>query len=146
MDAGIRVVYQEFNLLSCLSVAENTFFDRKKLYADAAAVLRRAGPDRGDAGNFRRGQKDGGSILLDGREVRISSPRDAVANGICLLAEDRKSQGLILDMPLYANISMAALDKFTRGCPLLLGMSDFARLRLTSREKTSLVSCRVNRC
>jgi ribose transport system ATP-binding protein len=64
---------------------------------------------------FGADRKAGGSIILDGREVRISSPRDAVANGICLLTEDRKSQGLILDMPLYANISMAALDKFTRG-------------------------------
>ena len=55
MDAGIRVVYQEFNLLSYLSVAENIFFDvlprkgividRKKLYADTIEVLKRVGLD-----------------------------------------------------------------------------------------------------
>jgi ribose transport system ATP-binding protein len=55
MDSGIRVVYQEFNLLTYLSVAENIFFDalprkgllvdKKKLYADTSAVLRRVGLD-----------------------------------------------------------------------------------------------------
>jgi ribose transport system ATP-binding protein len=64
---------------------------------------------------FGADKKAGGSIVLDGRELVIDSPRDAVRQGICLLTEDRKSQGLILDMPLYANISLAAVDKFTRG-------------------------------
>jgi ribose transport system ATP-binding protein len=55
MDSGIRVVYQEFNLLSYLSVAENIFFDhlpskgilvdKKKLYANTQEVLKRVGLD-----------------------------------------------------------------------------------------------------
>jgi ribose transport system ATP-binding protein len=64
---------------------------------------------------FGADKKAGGSVLLDGRELVVDSPRDAVRQGICLLTEDRKSQGLILDMPLFANVSLAAVDKFTHG-------------------------------
>ena len=63
---------------------------------------------------FGADEKLGGTILLDGKELNIRSPRDAVKQGICLLTEDRKTQGLILDMPLASNISLAALDKVTR--------------------------------
>ncbi|GHS86774.1 putative ribose/galactose/methyl galactoside import ATP-binding protein 1 [Synergistales bacterium] len=64
---------------------------------------------------FGADKKDGGSILLEGKELEIKSPKDAVRQGICLLTEDRKSQGLILEMPLDANISLAAIDKFAHG-------------------------------
>ena len=63
---------------------------------------------------FGADEKLGGTILLDGKKLNVRSPRDAVKQGICLLTEDRKSQGLILDMPLASNISLAALDKVTR--------------------------------
>ena len=35
-------------------------------------------------------------IRLDGQRVHIGNPRDAIAAGICLLTEDRKSQGLMM--------------------------------------------------
>lgn len=63
---------------------------------------------------FGADRKLGGSVLLGGRELRIESPRDAVREGICLLTEDRKSQGLILDLQLDANISLASLGKISR--------------------------------
>ncbi|NUU24723.1 MAG: sugar ABC transporter ATP-binding protein [Streptomycetaceae bacterium] len=56
----------------------------------------------------------GGRTYLRGRPVRIKSPRDAVRHGIGLLTEDRKSQGLVLDMPVAANITLAALRKVSR--------------------------------
>ncbi|MGW5399430.1 sugar ABC transporter ATP-binding protein [Streptomyces sp. NPDC003952] len=57
----------------------------------------------------------GGRVLLRGREVRIHSPRDAVRHGLGLLTEDRKEQGLVLDMPLAANVTLAATAKVSRG-------------------------------
>src|SRR5262249_35922633 len=44
---------------------------------------------------FGADRPDAGSIWLDGRQLAQHSPRDAIANGICLLTEDRKSQGLV---------------------------------------------------
>jgi ABC-type sugar transport system ATPase subunit len=50
-----------------------------------------------------------GTVILDGREVRIRRPGDAMRLGIGLVPEDRKSQGLVLGMAVGANLSLAAL-------------------------------------
>jgi len=55
-----------------------------------------------------------GRVVRDGREVRIRSPRDAVRNGICLLTEDRKAQGLILDMSCTPNVTLTDLARVSR--------------------------------
>lgn len=55
---------------------------------------------------FGADRKSAGQIFLRDKEVAIQHPRDAVKHGICLLTEDRKSQGLILDMPIYMNITL----------------------------------------
>jgi ABC-type sugar transport system ATPase subunit len=54
---------------------------------------------------------DGGRVLLDGREVRIRSPEDAAKAGIAYVPEDRKGQGLILGMPIEANLTLPILPK-----------------------------------
>jgi ribose transport system ATP-binding protein len=59
---------------------------------------------------------DGGEILLDGKPVTISSPRDAVRLGIGMAPEDRKRQGLILRMAVRENISPPVLDRL--GSPI----------------------------
>ena len=60
-----------------------------------------------------------GKVLLDGKPVRIRSPREAIANGLGLLTEDRKGQGLVLGMSVRANITMADMRSALRG-PLLM--------------------------
>ena len=55
-----------------------------------------------------------GEILIEGRPVRIASPRDAIARGIGLVPEDRKLQGLILKMEVGHNISLASLGRLSR--------------------------------
>ncbi|MFC1406959.1 MULTISPECIES: sugar ABC transporter ATP-binding protein [Streptacidiphilus] len=67
-----------------------------------------------------------GRIRVKGRTARIRTPRDAVRLGIGLLTEDRKSQGLVLDMPLAANITLTATRKVSRGG--LLRRAEEARL------------------
>jgi ribose transport system ATP-binding protein len=53
-----------------------------------------------------------GQILVGGKPVDISSPRDAIRAGIGLVPEDRRLQGLILEMMVEENITLAGLDKF----------------------------------
>src|SRR5262249_52885799 len=48
-----------------------------------------------------------GRILIDGREVRIRSPRDAARHGITYVPEDRKVQALILAMSVRENLTLA---------------------------------------
>jgi ribose transport system ATP-binding protein len=55
-----------------------------------------------------------GSVFLDGKKLKILSPGDAVKEGICLLTEDRKSQGLILDMNCIENITITDFSKVSK--------------------------------
>jgi ABC-type sugar transport system ATPase subunit len=63
---------------------------------------------------FGADRRDGGAIRLDGRLLRIRSPRDAIRQGICLLTEDRKSQGLVLGLAVRENFSLPNLGRFSR--------------------------------
>jgi len=51
----------------------------------------------------------GGTILLDGKPIKILSPQDAIANGIYLVSEDRRKTGLVLEMPIRENITLPAM-------------------------------------
>jgi ABC-type sugar transport system ATPase subunit len=55
-----------------------------------------------------------GSVLVDGREVRIQRPRDAIREGIGLVSEDRRRYGLVMPLSLMENMSLASLDKVSR--------------------------------
>ena len=56
-----------------------------------------------------------GTILLDGNEVRISSPYDAIERGIALVPEDRKGQGLVLGMNCRDNMTLPQVDDLKSG-------------------------------
>jgi ABC-type sugar transport system ATPase subunit len=53
------------------------------------------------------GRRTRGRVLLDGAEVRIRSPRDALQHGIAYVPEDRKVQALILGMSVRENLTLA---------------------------------------
>jgi ribose transport system ATP-binding protein len=58
-----------------------------------------------------------GEVLVDGRQVRVRQPAQAIEAGIFLVPEDRRSQGLILSDSIKCNISLPSLDLVS-----LLGM------------------------
>jgi ribose transport system ATP-binding protein len=57
-----------------------------------------------------------GTIEVDGKRVRLSSPRQAKSSavGMALIPEDRKNEGLMLPMSVRANLSFAAMEMFSR--------------------------------
>jgi ribose transport system ATP-binding protein len=57
----------------------------------------------------------GGSVTLDGVAVPLGSVRAAIRRGIGLVPEDRKQQGLILDMAIRENITLANLKAVASG-------------------------------
>ena len=63
---------------------------------------------------FGADRRDAGVIELDGRALRINSPRDAIAGGICLLTEDRKGQGLVLGLSARENFALPNLAGLSR--------------------------------
>jgi ribose transport system ATP-binding protein len=57
----------------------------------------------------------GGTVTVDGQRLRAGSVGAAVKAGIGLAPEERKSQGLLLDAPIYQNITISSLGRFARG-------------------------------
>lgn len=54
-----------------------------------------------------------GRILVDGKEIKITRPLDAIKAGIALVPEDRKDLGLILGMSVKDNMLLPKLGTFT---------------------------------
>ena len=52
-----------------------------------------------------------GRIFLCGEAVQLASPRDAIARRIALLPENRKEEGLFLDLNIFKNVTMATLER-----------------------------------
>lgn len=59
---------------------------------------------------FGADRADSGSMTLDGRTLDIRQPADAIREGICLLTEDRKSQGLVLGLSVRENFGLPNLS------------------------------------
>ncbi|MGF1561042.1 MAG: sugar ABC transporter ATP-binding protein [Geminicoccaceae bacterium] len=56
-----------------------------------------------------------GTILLEGQEVRMHSPVEAIGHGISLVPEDRKGQGLVLGMNCRDNMTLPQVDDLRAG-------------------------------
>ena len=64
---------------------------------------------------FGADRPDSGSIRLDGQSLAINNPRAAIRQGICLLTEDRKAQGLVLGLTVRENFGLPNLRHFALG-------------------------------
>ncbi len=80
-----------------------------------------------------------GSVTVDGKTLRNGSVDSAVAAGLGLCPEERKSQGLILDDAVYRNISLASIDRFAR-----FGITQEGAERRAAHEAATSVDVRPN--
>jgi ribose transport system ATP-binding protein len=72
---------------------------------------------------------DRGKIYLEGKEVRVRSPQDAIRLGIGLLTEDRKRYGLVLPMSVRENTTLANLMEVA-----MRGFINFSKEREAARR------------
>ncbi len=85
----------------------------------------------------------GGMIEVDGEPVVIHSPRAAIENGIGFLTENRKEQGLFLELAAQENITMATLERdATFGW---LNRKKRSRFPMTP-SPCSISACPIHRC
>ena len=56
---------------------------------------------------------DTGEVHINGKPVAIRSPGEAVREGLAYLPEDRRNHGIVLDMPIAANITLASLRRIS---------------------------------
>ena len=54
---------------------------------------------------------DAGSVMVAGRRLRRGSPANAMAAGVGLVPEDRRQQGLVMDMSIQQNMTLASLAR-----------------------------------
>lgn len=54
-----------------------------------------------------------GEIKLNGKKLKCKNPEQAVKNGFALVPEERRKEGILVTDPVYANISVAAMKKYT---------------------------------
>nr|WP_239520504.1 sugar ABC transporter ATP-binding protein [Blastococcus saxobsidens] len=57
-------------------------------------------------------RRAGGSVLLRGKRLDVGSPRRAVRSGVALVPRDRQAHGLVPDMSVRENATLAATDRF----------------------------------
>jgi len=81
---------------------------------------------------------DSGKIFLDGKEVSISCPSEAMELGIGFLPEDRQTQGLLLPWSIEWNITLPQLDEYRKR-----GVIDTAHERETAERLFKTVSIKA---
>ena len=147
-------------------VVENVFPARPGVSADAPAVLEvkglgikglfsdidftvRAGEIVGLAGLVGSGRSEiletvygarratSGSVTVRGKVLRNGSVRHAVNAGLGLSPEERKSQGLLLEEPVFKNVTLASFARFAR-----FSVLDERRERAVSREQIEALELR----
>jgi ribose transport system ATP-binding protein len=63
---------------------------------------------------FGFAQPGAGRLLIDGQPVRLASPSNAVALGIGYIPRERRTEGLVLFLPVAANLTLASLERVMR--------------------------------
>ena len=74
---------------------------------------------------------DHGEVLLRGKTVKFRSVAQAIECGVAYVPEDRRRHGVILDLPISANITLASLARFSS-----FGAMDFGREKQVAADYT----------
>ena len=125
-----RVIYEEPKSKSNVTEDSDIVLEAKNLRSDdvkdVSFVLHR-GEILGFAGLMGAGRtetarllfgadpRESGEIFVNGKQVKINSPSDAVKAGIGYLSEDRKQFGLCVGLSVSDNTVLPALEQFTKG-------------------------------
>lgn len=91
---------------------EDISFELKKGEILGVAGLMGAGRTEIMRSIFGIDKKDSGKIFMEDRELHIDKPRDAIKEGLGIITEDRKDEGVILDFSIHDNISLPSIDSF----------------------------------
>ncbi|HLL79026.1 MAG TPA: sugar ABC transporter ATP-binding protein, partial [Ktedonobacteraceae bacterium] len=129
-------------------VMEVRHLTRPGVFADVNFQLRR-GEILGFAGLVGSGRTEvarvlfgidraaSGEVWLKGKQVRIRSPRQAMANGIAYVPEDRHQQGLVMSFSIASNVTLPILQQVSR-----LGLIDPRREQKVASDYSSQLRVR----
>ncbi|KLU39729.1 MAG: hypothetical protein AA931_06970 [Peptococcaceae bacterium 1109] len=123
-----EVVLRVRNLSQTRLRLKDINFDLRKQEILGIAGIQGAGRTELATTLFGVHQPSEGTIELEGRPVRIRSPRDAINLGLGYLTEDRRNLGVFWDMSVWQNMSSTIIDQLTN----LRGVLDNNRIRETA--------------
>ena len=131
-------------------VLELKHFTRKGVFEDVNLKVR-AGEILGMAGLVGAGRSevmralvgydklDSGEIILEGKQVTIKHPKDAIANHIIMASEDRKQLGLVLCRSIKENVSLQNFDKLANA-----SFINKPKEKKTAKEYTEKMATKMN--
>lgn len=119
IPSEIGDVVLEVKNLSSAGVFKNVNFNVRRGEILGVSGLVGAGRTEIMRALFGADAKDSGEIYIDGREVNIKSPKDAIKNGISMLTEDRMRTGSIYALSVKHNTTIASFREY---CTNLLGI------------------------
>ena len=137
-EAEIGEPLMEVRGLTHRGVVENMSFTLRRGEILGFAGLVGAGRTETARLLFGVDHKDAGEIWVDGKQVRINSPVDAVAAGLGFVPEDRGLQGLVLKLPVQENIVLPTLNDHSRA-----GWMDRRGLRNTAQNYVDKLNIRT---
>ncbi|MBK8046466.1 MAG: sugar ABC transporter ATP-binding protein [Anaerolineales bacterium] len=108
-----KVIFQA-NHLNCGTMVKDVSISVRQGEVLGLSGLVGAGRTETFRAIFGADKKDSGEIIIAGKEVKISSPRDAVACGVGMLPEDRKQHGVLLELSIKINGTLTILNRLTR--------------------------------
>ena len=86
-------------------------------------------------------KKDKGKVYLEGKEVEITSPNEAISYGIGLVPEERRKQGMFPILSIYENIMMPNYHKVTR-----MGRINFSQAREAANRHIQALRIKTPDC
>ncbi|HEY8392716.1 MAG TPA: sugar ABC transporter ATP-binding protein [Capillibacterium sp.] len=121
----------EVRNLNAGRMVRNISFSLRKGEIVGIAGLMGAGRTETTRAIFGADPKDSGQILIDGKEVEIREPRDAIKAGLVLVPEDRARDGLCTKLSVRENVALPNLDFLS------------SKLGLVNRKKEAEVTARA---
>jgi ribose transport system ATP-binding protein len=137
-DSGFGAVKLEVRHFKSNKVADASFSVRAGEVLGLAGLV---GAGRTELARliFGADARSEGTLLVEGKEVTIREPLDAIRHGIGYLPEDRKGQGLFLQLSATANTAMNVLHEHARA-----GVLDHPALRTLTRKAIDQLAIKVS--
>ncbi len=118
-DSTIGEIVFEVRNISRKGIIKNISFQLHKGEVLGIAGLMGAGRTELARAIFGADQKDEGQVFLEGKEIAISSPLEAIKAGVAYLSEDRKRDGLALNLAVDKNITLANIFSISNLCGVI---------------------------
>ena len=108
------VVFETKNLSGADGMVDDVSIEVRKGEIVGIAGLVGAGKSELCKTIFGALKKTGGNVYLNNKELNINIPSDAVENGVALVPEERRKEGVLVNETVSFNLSAAGLSKFCK--------------------------------